>query len=56
MPSPSHEFCLLLLLFWPCHAACGILVSQPGIEAEVPAVEAWSPDHRASREAPCPHF
>ena len=48
-PHPAHELCSLSLLFWPCHAACGI-------EAEPPAVEAWSPDHRTSREAPRPHI
>ena len=48
MPRPAHELCSLLLLFWPCHAACGI-------KTEPPAVEAWSPDHQTSREAPRPH-
>ena len=28
------------LFFWPCHAACGTLVSQPGIKPRPPAVEA----------------
>ena len=27
--------------FWPCPAACGILVPQPGIKPTPPALEAW---------------
>ena len=37
------------------YATCGILVPQPGIESVAPAVEgqeAWSPDHRTTRELP----
>ena len=34
------------------HAACGILVPQPGIESVAPAVEAWSPNHWTAREVP----
>ena len=30
---------------WLLPAACGILVSQPGIEPVSPAVEAWSLNH-----------
>ena len=33
------------LLFWPCHAAFGILVPQPGVEPVSPAVEAWGLNH-----------
>ena len=49
-------FCLGSLLsfffFWPCHAACGTLVSQPGIEPRPPAVEAWGFDQWTTREVP----
>ena len=31
--------------FWPCGAACGILVPQPGIESEPPAAEIQSLNH-----------
>ena len=31
-------------------AACGILVSQPGIEPAAPAVEAQSPDQWITRD------
>ena len=36
--------------FWPCHAACVILVPQPGIEPRPLAVKVWSPDHRTAKE------
>ena len=36
--------------FWPCHVACGILVSQPGIEIVPPALEAQSLNHWTTRE------
>ena len=42
----------VVLFFWPCHVACGILVPQPGIELMSPAVEAWSPNHWTAREFP----
>ena len=38
--------------FWPHHAACGILVPQPGIEPVPPAVEAQSLNHWTAREVP----
>ena len=38
------------LVFWPCHVACRILDSQPGIESGSPAVEAQSPNHFTTRE------
>ena len=48
---------LFLFFFWPCHAACKILVSQPGIEPMPPAVEAQSLNHWAAREVPvCIYF
>ena len=50
----GYVFILLIYLkfFWPCHAACGILVPLPGIELVSPAVEAWSLNHWTAREAP----
>ena len=48
-----HIFILLLLFFfWPRHAACGILVPQPGIEPGPSAVKALSPNHWTARELP----
>ena len=38
--------------FWPCQVACGILVPGPGIQSMPPALEAWSPNHCATREGP----
>ena len=54
---------LFLFLFWLCHAACGTLAPQPGIEPR-PSVKAQSPNHWSSREfsmlpappPPPPHF
>ena len=40
--------------FWPCHVACGILVSQPGVEPMPPAVEVQSLNHWTAREGPVP--
>ena len=37
---------------WPCHAACGILVPQPGIEPTPPVLEVLSLNHWATREVP----
>ena len=37
---------------WSHHAACGILVRQPGIEPGPSAVKARSPNYCATREAP----
>ena len=42
---------ILLLLFWPSHAAYGILVPQPGIEPGPSAVRAWSPNHWNSQQS-----
>ena len=36
--------------FWPCPAACGILVPPPGIEPVPPPVEAWNLNHWSVRE------
>ena len=40
------------LFFWPCLAACGILVPRPGIEPRAMAVKAPSPYHWLAREFP----
>ena len=40
----------LFFIFWLCHAACGILVSWPGIEPAPPALEAQSLNHWTMRE------
>ena len=40
------------LFFWPCCAACGILVSRPGIEPRPSAVKPQSPKHWTTREFP----
>ena len=42
----------LVFFFWQCQAACGILVSSPGIEPAPPEVEARSLNHWTAREAP----
>ena len=39
--------------FWPCHAACGILIPWPGIEPGFPATEAQSPNYWTVREFLC---
>ena len=41
---------LVFLLFWPCHRACGILVSRPGIEPGHLAVKALNPNHWTIRK------
>ena len=42
---------------WPCWTACGIQVSQPGIEPTPPAVEVWlAVPHWTNREVPGPSF
>ena len=33
-----------LVIYWPCHAACRILIPQPGIKSAPCALEAWSPN------------
>ena len=40
-----------LILFWPHHTACGILVLQPGINPTLPALAAQSLNHWAARKA-----
>ena len=46
------NFILNFKIFWPCRAACGILVPWPGMEPVPPAVEARSPNHWTIREVP----
>ena len=44
---------LFIYIFsWPCHAACGILVPQPGNEPAPPALEAWSLNHWTAGQVP----
>ena len=45
----------ILFIFLPHHAACRILVPQPGIEPMPPAVEVGSPSHWTAREFPTLH-
>ena len=40
------------LIFWRCRVACGILVSQTGIEPVPPAREARNLNHWATKEVP----
>ena len=42
--------------FWLCCTACGIFVPQPGIKLVFLAVEAWSPNHWTTRQAPCDYI
>ena len=49
----SHLVGFLSFFFsWPHHTAYGIVVPWPGIEPTPPAVEAWSLNQWAAREAP----
>ena len=45
-------FKFFIFIFWPHHAAHGILVPQPGMEPTPPAVEAWSVNYWTAREVP----
>ena len=45
-------FFTILLYFWLCCVACGILVPQPGIKPMLPAVEARSLNYWITREVP----
>ena len=40
------------LFLWPCYAACGNLVPQPGIEPMSPALGAWGCNHWTIVEVP----
>ena len=42
----------LVLLFWPHHTGCEILVPRPEIEPRPSAVKAPSPNHWTAREVP----
>ena len=41
---------LLLLLFWLCPTACGILIPLQGIDPHPPALEAWRLSLQTTRE------
>ena len=58
MYSPGLEhICHNFFFFWPCHAACGILVPQSGIGEPLPlAVKVQSPNHWAAKEFPQEFF
>ena len=47
---------IAFFFFWPCCIACGILVSQPRIESESPAMETLSLNHWTTRDVPWPLF
>ena len=47
---------LSCFFFWPRPTACGILVSQPGMEPKPPALEARSLNHWTVREVPKRYF
>ena len=51
---PLPNFCVScsFSLFWPHHAAYGILVPWPGMEPTLPAVKAWSLNHWTTRDVP----
>ena len=49
-------FYFILFYFWPHCAACGILVSRPGIKPASPEVEVWSLNHWTAREVPNPLY
>ena len=59
LPPYGLSICLFfffnfLIIFFPqpCHAACGILVLQPGMEPGPSAMRARSPNHLTTREFP----
>lgn len=41
---------LFFKFFWPCRAACSILVPSPGIKPEPPSMEAWSLNPQTARK------
>ena len=50
LPLDTALFHLCFFFSWPPHAACGILVSHPGVEPMPPAVAAQSLNHWIARE------
>ena len=47
---------LFVLIFWPCCAACEILVPLPWTKPVPPAVEAWSLSQWPTRGVPTGQF
>ena len=47
---------IYIFFFWPCCAACRILVPRPGIEPAPLAVKAWNPNYWTAREFPKIYF
>ena len=43
---------IIILIFWPCHVAWGILVPRPGIEPVPSALEAQNLNHWTIKEIP----
>ena len=54
--SPGLILEFSFFFFWPRLAACGILVSLPGMEPVPPAVEVQSPNQWTAREVPILEF
>ena len=52
MFNENEKFFCFGLWFWPYHKVCRILVLQPGIKPETPAVETQSLSHWMAREVP----
>ena len=48
----SENYKTSFFFFWPCHAACGILIPWPGIKLTPPAAEARSLKHWTARKVP----
>ena len=51
-PGAQTSDLFFFFFFWLCHVACGILVSQPGIETAPLAVRAQSPNRWTARDFP----
>ena len=52
MPGRLFFFFNVLFYLFICHVTYGILVPQPGIEPNPPALGAWSLDHWSTRGVP----
>ena len=50
-PRGCFNFFFLIFIFWLCHVACVILVTQPGIKPVPPALEAWSLNHWTAKKS-----